>query len=215
MEHKNKGLIIVVVVLSLLVAGLGGFIIYDKVLANKSTGNIDNKVLTDKPIEKNNNQDKETTSDNKYELFAKNLKSQFSKYDSNNHSYLHVKSDVVKDGYEVYLNENQTLFIKYFNNELNAKYNEYKIADNVLSFYVVAAGQGGGNMLYFINEDGTVGSADTEYGIGNSNQITIKKDIGYKNIVSIISGTFGDEFSGVSGPIFIDINGNIFSENLK
>lgn len=211
MEHKNTVLIISVVILSLLVVGLGGFIVYDK-------------VLTDNPIENNdnnnkvvNNQDKETNPSNSYELFAKNLKSQFSKYDINyqNNSYvqnnLHVESEVVPEGYEVYLTDNQTLFVKYFNKDLNAKYGEYKIADNVLSFNVVAVGQGGGNMLYFINEDGTVGSADTEYGIGTSNQITIKKDIGYKNIISVISGSYRDEYSGtgVNGPIFIDINGNI------
>lgn len=209
MEHKNTGLIILVVILSLLVVGLGGFVIYDKVLTDNTFENNDNN------NEVVNKQDKETNSNNSYELFSKNLKSQFSKYDDNNQNYLYVNTDVVQEGYEVYLTKNQTLFVKYFNKELNNKYGEYKIADNVLSFNVVSVGQGGGNMLYFINEDGTVGSAATEYGIGTNNQITIKKDIGYKNIISVISGTFGDGFSGVHGPIFIDINGNIFSENLK
>lgn len=205
MENKNNGLIIIIIVLSLLVLGLGGFIIYDK-------------VLTDKAIENNTNNeaakshDKQTSANtnNSYELFANNLKSQFSKYDDNNQNYLYVNSDIVKGGYEVYLNERQTLFVKYLNEELNAKYGEYKIADNVLSFYVIAAGQGGGNMLYFINEDGTVGSVNTEYEIGNDNQIIIKKDLGYKNIVSIINGAFDKKTSGANGPIFIDINGNIF-----
>lgn len=208
MENKNTGLISIVVILSLLVLGLGGFVISDKVLTGKPIENNDNNEVV-------NNKDKETATNNSYELFAKNLKSQFSKYDDNNRNYLYVNTDVVKDGYEVYLTKNQTLFLKYFSKELNNKYGEYKIADNVLSFNVVAVGQGGGNMLYFINEDGTVGSADTENGIGTNNQITIKQNIGYKNIVNVISGTFGDGFSGVNGPIFIDINGNIFSENLK
>ena len=68
-------------------------------------------------------------------------------------------------------------------------------------------------MLYFINEDGTVGKADTEYRMNDN--ISVIKDIGYKNIVSIISGTFGDEFTGYHGPIFIDINGKIYSEAFK
>ena len=68
-------------------------------------------------------------------------------------------------------------------------------------------------MLYFINEDGTVGKADAEYRMNN--EISVIKDIGYKNIVSIISGTFGDEFTGYHGPIFIDINGRIYSEAFK
>lgn len=197
MKSKNTRLLILTVVLFLIVVGLGGFIVYDK-------------ILNDKPIKTPN-----STDSNSYELFAQNLKNQFSKYDDNNQNYLYVSSDVVKDGYEVYLTKNQTLFVKYFNKEFNTKYGEYKIANNVLSFYVVASGQGGGNMLYFINEDGTVGSADTEYGINSNNQIIINKNIGYKNIVSVIGGSFGSEFSGVLGPIFIDINGNIFNENLK
>lgn len=209
MEQKNTGLIICIVILSLLVVGLGGFIIYDKVLNNK---NIEKNQNNNEVV---NNQNQENSSNNSYELFSKKLKSQFSKYDDNNLNYMHVNSDIVEDGYEVYLTKNQSLFVRYFNSRLNAKLGEYKIADNVLSFNVVAAGQGGGNTLFFINEDGTVGSADTEYGIETNNQITIKKDIGHKNIISIISGTFGDEYTGFEGPIFIDINGNILSDNLK
>lgn len=206
MEKKNNGLIIIIIILSLLVISLGGFIIYDKISTNKSDENTSNS-------EKVNVQDKKTNND--YKLFANNLKSKFSKYDNNNKNYLYVNNGIVKDGYEVYLNEKQTLFVKYFNEEFNSKYGEYKIADNVLSFYVIAIGQGGGNMLYFINEDGTVGSANIEYEIGNNNQIEIKKDLGYKNIVSIVNGVFGDEISGTHSPIFIDINGNVFSDNFR
>lgn len=186
----KNGLIVVLVVIVLC---LGGYIVYDKFLIEKQPENIDNS----------------------YQVFVENFKNELSKYDSNNQSYQYIKNDIVKDGYEIYLEENGSLFVKYFNEELNEKYSNYKISDNVLSFYAINVGQGGGNMLYFINEDGTVGSADTEYGIGTSNEIVIKKDIGYKNIVSIINSTFSDGFYGVHGPIFIDINGNIFSENLK
>lgn len=42
MEKKSTGLIILVVILSLLVLGLGGFIVYDKVL-NTSNNNVDDK----------------------------------------------------------------------------------------------------------------------------------------------------------------------------
>ena len=184
------------------------FGIYDKVLTNEPIKSTDNNEVT-------NNQEPEINSNNSYELFAKNLKSQFSKYDDNNKNSICVNVNEIGEGYEVYLTKEQTLYVKYYNKELNDKYGEYKIADNVLSFNVVPTGQGGGNMLFFINEDGTVGSADTEYGIGTNNQITVRKDLGYKNIVSVISGVFGNEFTGVRGPIFIDINGNIFSTNLK
>ena len=152
--------------------------------------------------------------ENDYQIFAKNLKSQLSRYDENNLNRQFVNNDNVRYPYTVYLNENGSLFVKYSNSELNAKYGDYKISDDVLSFYVIETGNGGMSLLYFINGDGTIGSADVEF-VSDSNQITVKKDLGYKNIVSIVSGSFGDGYSGAQGPIFIDINGNIFSENLK
>ena len=42
MEKKNTGLIVLVVVLSLLVVGLGGYIVYDKML-DKNINDSDNK----------------------------------------------------------------------------------------------------------------------------------------------------------------------------
>jgi len=55
MEKKNTGLIVLVVVLSLLVVGLGGFIIYDKVL-NENNDKVDknnnNSTTTDTSTEK-------------------------------------------------------------------------------------------------------------------------------------------------------------------
>ena len=211
MEKKNTGLVILVIVLLVALLGTSGFIVYDKVLSKKTVENIDVNNTNNDVI--NNNEEK--NNDNSYQIFADNLKDQISKYNSNNQSYQYINNDIVKGGYVVYLNEKGSLFVKYFDKELNDNYGDYKIADNVLSFYAINVGQDVGNMLYFINEDGTVGSADTEYGIGTNNQITIKKDIGYRNIVSIVNGIFGDEYSGLHGPIFIDINGNIFSENLK
>ena len=46
MEKKNTGLIVLVVVLSLLVVGLGGYIVYDKML-DKNINDSDNKGKND------------------------------------------------------------------------------------------------------------------------------------------------------------------------
>lgn len=53
MENKNTKLIIVIVILSLLVVGLGGFIVYDKIL-NTSNTITDNKTNGDDSIDDNN-----------------------------------------------------------------------------------------------------------------------------------------------------------------
>lgn len=200
---------IVIVILLILVLGLAGYLGYDKFLSAKTVENASDN--TNSEIAGTTEAD---NTENDYQIFAKNLKSQLSRYDENNLNRQFVNNDNVRYPYTVYLNENGSLFVKYSNSELNAKYGDYKISDDVLSFYVIETGNGGMSLLYFINGDGTIGSADVEF-VSDSNQITVKKDLGYKNIVSIVSGSFGDGYSGAQGPIFIDINGNIFSENLK
>ncbi|MBQ2946570.1 MAG: hypothetical protein IJE04_01795 [Bacilli bacterium] len=199
---------IVITILAMLVLGLGGFLVYDKIIDKEE----------ETPIENGNHENGDSAqglSTNSYKNFSKKLKEQFSKYNLNNYSYQYIENGIIKDGYVVYLDSNGSLFVKYNNVELNNKYGNYKIADNVLSFYAINVGQDVGNVLYFINADGSVGSADTEYGVVLDNQLLIRKDLGYKNIVSIVNGTFGDGLSNVHGPIFIDIDGNIFSDNLK
>ena len=155
-----------------------------------------------------------TISENSYYIFSNNMKEQVSaKYDSSNMQYEYIESDIVNNGYVVYLNQSGSLFIRYSDESLNMKFGDYKIADNVLSFYLITEGQDSGKNLYFINSDGTVGSADIEYGVVNNGVVNIKSDLGYKNIVSIVQGGFGLEFSGVHSAIFIDINGNMYNNN--
>ena len=52
MEKKNTGLIVLVIVLCLLVVGLGGYIVYDKML-DKNINDSDNKGKNDNIIDKN------------------------------------------------------------------------------------------------------------------------------------------------------------------
>ena len=191
MEKKYKTILFIMVVLLVIFASISTYLIYDKYYIR----------------------DEQNQPENNYNIFAQNLKKELSKYDNNNYNYQRVTNEIVPDGYEISINEKGTLYVRYFNKELNDKYGKYKIADNVLSFYVINDGQNFGNMLYFISEDGTVGKASAEYRMNDN--ISVIKDIGYKNIVSIISGTFGDEFTGYHGPIFIDINGKIYSEAFK
>ena len=206
---------IVIVILIILLVSVSGYLVYDKFIVE------DNQLIDNNTkVENDNNTEVESDNNieknNDYILFANNLKSQFSKFDSNNHMSQFFNSELISDGYEVYLDEERNLYINYFNDKLNKKYGEYLITSNVLYFNVVSTGQGGGNTLFFINEDGTVGSAEIEYGVHNDeSKPDVTKDLGYKDIVAIVGGVFGDGYTGASGPIFIDINGNIYSRNLK
>ena len=67
MEKKNTGLIVLVIILSLLVVGLGGFIVYDKVLSNNEVENNDNTDLNDdinSDVENNDNINNYTEQEN-------------------------------------------------------------------------------------------------------------------------------------------------------
>lgn len=64
MEKKNTGLIVLVIILSLLVVGLSGFIVYDKVLSNNEVENNDNNINdTTNNNEVNNNTDTNNNND--------------------------------------------------------------------------------------------------------------------------------------------------------
>lgn len=76
MEKKNTGLVVLVIILSLLVLGLGGYIVYDKVLKNKDFINkeINNKISS---IKIDNSldyvYDADYSYDNKYKEFDRNF----------------------------------------------------------------------------------------------------------------------------------------------
>lgn len=59
MENKNTGYIVVIIILSLLVLGLGGFIVYDKVISN------DEPKITNNDVKENEEKDTNEVADNK------------------------------------------------------------------------------------------------------------------------------------------------------
>lgn len=220
-ENKNSGVKVLITFLVLLVLGLSAFIVYDKCFKkqnNKSTidSSVNSKKAAGKDESKSSGSDEKNESKSSdpavsYSNFANKMKSERSKFNDSYSSGQYVNS-CVEGGYTVSLNSDGKLYVKYHNDNINSKYGNirgnFDVADNVLSFYVIPYGQGGCNGLYFINEDGTVGMADIEYSAANMNDIRINKNIGFKNIVSVVSGDF---YLGV-GPIFVDIEGNMYRE---
>ena len=183
----SAGVIVLIISLIVLLVGCIGFISYDKFL----NGN-NNSFQVEKL----------------YSNFSNNLKLKMNeKYDDYKYNVSTINSKIISQWYEVRLDKNGTLYIKYEKENSNKK-----IAEQVLSFYLINSGQDERKTLFFIKHDGTVSSAEIE--VENSNSIKIENNIyNLKNIVSIVEGTFGNEFSGVNGPIFIDIEGNIYSYN--
>ena len=163
------------------------------------TSNVDSNVAT-------------ASKSNDYNVFANNFKQEFSKFNNDNMQSLDVKNSIVGD-YNISIDAQGILYVDYEDAKLKAKFGKKKIASNVLSFYLIESGNGGGNVLYFINQNGTVGLADIEYGAETN--INIKTDLGYKNIVNVISGVFSAQKSAAASAIFVDIDGKLYNANFK
>ena len=165
-----------------------------------------------------NNEINDSRNENNYKVFSDNLNEEVSKYSEGKMQKQSVQTEVgsVKLYYSVTLESNGDLYVEYHNDDvLKQKYGKYKIAENILTFYIARIrGNCGENGLYFINQDGTVGLAEVEFntcGSGDINKLNIKRDLGYKNIVSVINGNVFLGHGGYEIPMFIDINGKIHS----
>ncbi len=143
-----------------------------------------------------------------YSEYSNKVKSQRSSMSDQGVSIMSgVENSLVGD-YIVRLSKDGLLSIEY-SNESSVR----NISDNVLSYYLINTGQDIGKTLFFIKEDGTVSRASIEYGYSALSDIEIENNLnGLKDIVTILEGSYSDGLSGSHGPIFIDINGNMYSK---
>ena len=195
MEKKNTGLIVFIVILLLLVLGLGGFIVYDKVLSDKTTDN------------KNNNGTSNTNcpTENQYKYdVSKRKQTQVIKT-----QYLQVIVDTAGDAYvsviayPKYSGNDKNNLIKfektfkeyapegtwYFDPGEPDTISAYKLnVGKILSVSYVDVGNGGTGGYIFIKENGTLSFFldNSIFGTGN---IEVKNIEGIKNVVSIQQAT--------------------------
>ena len=101
-ERNNSGLIVLVVVLFLLVLGLGGYIIYDKVLSNK---------ITTEKTNNGNSNDKSTNIDNDKTSYKMGDLVKLSKFSNNN-------TDSNDDYTQWYVLEEQDGYIRLYSNNI-------------------------------------------------------------------------------------------------
>ena len=210
-KKKSGGLVIsFIIIMIILLLGLAEYICYDKFYKKdnlKCKSRENNKIeqiVTEKVYEGNN-----------YDIFAQNMIKNRKKFNSYSGFYDCSVDGTGEISYCVELKANGDLIINYMDEKYSKVYSNYKLAENVLSFYIIDVGQGQGHYLYFINKDGTVGEADTEYALQFDKELSINKDLGYKNIVSIEAACFSSGGSGANDPVFIDIDGNIFSRGFE
>lgn len=153
---------------------------------------------------------------NDYTIFANNMKKMLAKFDENNYKYESHHNPIIGD-YEVSLEKDGSLYIIFgdgdYASELR-KLGKYKIADNVLNFEITDIGNGGYEVILFINDDGTVGEAELGEYLLCSGKLPINEDIGYRNIVSFYSVLYDATVDGWEDLIFVDIDGNYYGDYL-
>lgn len=220
MENKNKKYIVLVAILMILVLGLGGFIVYDKVLKEDKTTNNENS-----NSENSNNENTNVSeTSNPFELFRNNLiqerNEKFDESKDRSLSYsLNEKTAMGNYFYELSLNKDGDLIVNFSQSDLIDRYgNSVVLAHNVLLFNSVNVGNGGMKVLYFVKEDGTVSSINLEQQLEVKGDFNVTDNVGnFKDIINIIPSSIDLNNAEISDstvqPFFIDINGKIFTLN--
>lgn len=208
-QKKNSGLIVLFILLILCVIGLAGYIVYDK--SSIGSGNIESKSTTTTTTIVKGNEISEVSVEQRYANYLENLKNELQKEFTDKDSEISLSSDsmYIDNGYNFIINKNLNLYMSISDSKYKDKYNNYKIDSNVLSMFVIYTGNGGFKTLYYITSEGKVKSMCIDCIQSGEPQVKEEK---YNNIVNIIQGDYDISTSVASSPIFVDINGNIFTD---
>lgn len=216
-NQNNKALIVLAIILSILVLGLSGFIVYDKVLSNNDK-TIDNKNNNDNKTDNDDKQDDNTKDDkntggttnkdcptgNQYKYnVSKRKQTQViqTRYfqvivDTAGDAYVSVvgypnfdddKNNLIK--FEKTFKEYAPEGTWYFDPGEPDTISAYKLnVGKILSVSYVDVGNGGAGGYIFIKENGTL-SFFLDYTIFGTGNIEVKNIEGIKNVVSIQQAT--------------------------
>ena len=187
-----------ITVLSFLVVGLAGFIAYSNFFVdNLSTDNTQDC----KKIETVKNK----TADERYKEYLDNLVKSIKKtyVNSNkeddystelsNITYVEKKD---MDPYSISITKDLILTV-----------GGEELSDKAVSYFNVHTGNGDYNTLYFITTEGKVYSANYESSRVELKEPEVKEITGLKNIIEVKDGS-----STAGVPIFVDIDGNLYTK---
>ncbi len=228
-EQKNTGMLVTIIILVIAVLGLGGYLVYDKVI-EKDEPKVDNTQETDENVqnentdndnvvenensnnvENNNTQiiEKEMTADEKYRIFADNMKKNMRIEGGSVIYTIDLDGRYAKNVSSVEVNTNGNIYLVLATENLKNQYNNtdngsYKLTiDNLLfTDFVTSDGQGFTGLI-FIKTDGTVSKLSL-----NDSNIQIVDVPNVKNIVNVVNRYEG--IGGASVAKLIDIDGKYY-----
>ena len=215
----------IIVILSVLVIGLGSFLIFDKVLNKEesktienSSANVNNQIANESPITENNSLNYKTYSDN----VIKQMDNYYSETELGKRDIwksLNVSNFIKESALTFELKTNgdvyakiDSRFVKSDNEkQLLAKYGESsKIDSNIIDIYLLPEGNGGFDVnLYLIKSDGSLKKL---YYSSVSENAEFKLEDNYKNLNNIIYVDYHFNM-GSTVKYATDIYGNFYDLN--
>ena len=188
----KKSVVVLIVILLLLVLGMGGYLVYDKILSKDE--------LKEKMVEeKQENSTKEETVEekNSNSITASDLVLDSSKrINQKNMEYSLATNNDINGIYLTYYDGNVNISItpdvvKNSYNGINISNSSYTVNFNkkIVDIYVDGYGQSiGYETIFFLMEDGTVEYIPFYYACNNNSFKTVKLD-GVENIIRFVSGS--------------------------
>ena len=190
-NNKYRMLIALVIVLFLIILGLGGYIVYDKVLSNNAESNTEGNNATSSTTLYSYDLTKRTTNQatrqgyieiladtdgNAYLYTSGNL-------DYENDSQLKTNIKKLEGQFEMYSPKG---YNSYGSTELKA----YKLnVTNVLTTYYVHMGNGGFSYFVFVKENGKLSYLSYDKLINNG-EIQLKDANNLENVVAVVENTY-------------------------
>lgn len=187
-QKNNSNSILLIIILLLIVFGLGGYIVYDKVLSNNSTssGEINNtksysytltKRFTNQAVRQGYIEILVDTDGNAYLYTIGNLE-----YENNSQLKTNIKN--LEKQFGTYSPKGYT----YIDGSTELKAYKLNIT-NVLTTYYVHMGNGGSSYFVFVKENGNLSYLSYDKLIYNS-ELDLKDIDNLENVVSVVENTY-------------------------
>lgn len=152
---------------------------------------------------------------NNYRDYINNLENNIHEYFKKNPNIDGFSSFVYNSGnggYRLKINKNLELIADNASGEYSSALSgEYKIADNVVSFFRIHTGNGLFHTIYYINKDGNLFSVNFEEGLESRDMTGIKTEaLKLDNVVNVVTGTYPDD--DAERALFVTIDGKVLTE---
>lgn len=171
LKEEGQSIIMLTIILAILVVVLAFGLVY----LIRSPKDVEENKISQEFAE---TQEKmEGSANEKYKKFADNLKNEVSKF-NNEANFQKISGEKTKS-HSVKLSNNGNISVHFDDEEIEQRYGTDSLVEKVIAFNIVEEGNDGLHTLYFINEDGTVGTTNIEVAVEMNEDLKIERKIEY------------------------------------